>query len=1033
MADNTPSQAKIDDHFQQYQQQINEFRLLQSQQHGELVAMLKQLQFQSPATLLHRPTSEETSSGNSSEETVPNQTNFTKFIRMDVPKFDGTDPVGWIFKITQFFYYYGTPEDQRVAITSFHLEGPALAWFQWARSNNLIHSWKGFLDAICLRFGPSLSQNPKGALAKIHQKTSVEEYQSRFEDLSNTVSGLPESFLVSFFISGLKLELRRELQVLQPTSLLQTISFARIYEQKFADLRKSWKPGWINLVGGQGLLHLPPIPSVKPLALPAPPLRQLPIRTRQLSKEDMKQKLEKGLCYFCDDRYTPGHDCRRRLYHLYMLEEDPMDDQLVSTDALANDNSAEICFHAMVGQLNPRTIRVIGVSTHTSLHILIDRGSTHNFVQEKVAQSLHWPIMPTTPFKVLIGNGDSLLCTHLCSNAHISIPNHDFSLQPFVLPIKGADIVLGVQWLEELGPILADYKLSAMDFTWPGKPVKIVGTSELNPCPLQASHLKCLSKTDSIATCFQLICMDHHTNQPSLIDGGNNYIPADLPLPIPNVLHHFSKLFQEPKGLPPQRDSDHQIHLLPGSTPVNVQPYHYPHFQMNEIAKLVQEMLNNGIIVPSHSPYSSPVLFVTKKDNTWCFCVDYRALNSITIKDPFLIPPIDELMDELHGAMVFCQPQIEYLGHLVSGEGVQPDPDKIQAMQTWPHPTNLKQLRGFLGLTGYYRRFVHHSATLAAPLTNLLKKDAFSWSSEAQFAFDNIKDLMTKLLVLTLPNFSQEPSSDITCILPCQMQFTVSSPISDITPQLQQENISDPQLREIHDIISRGIAPPEFTRRNGLLFHNQRLFITSHSPLRSKIIFEFHNTPPGGHTGVLRHTSEFLQVSTGNKMRDDIKQFVQACLICQHTKYCATPSLGLLEPLPIPKNIWEAFAMDFITGLPPSNGYTTIFVVMDRLSKSAHLGTLPTSFNVVKWNGLLPADTSWENVSDLQKEYPHLNLEDKVPFQGVGNDSTHTQEGNEARAQEGKVNEESQQKQGQPVRERRITNKPKWLKDYMRN
>jgi hypothetical protein len=134
---------------------------------------------------------------------------------------------------------------------------------------------------------------------------------------------------------------------------------------------------------------------------------------------------------------------------------------------------------------------------------------------------------------------------------------------------------------------------------------------------------------------------------------------TETPLVLHDLQALFSKhqmVFSTPQGLPPSHGvHDHSIPLVPGSLPPNIRPYHHPFSQKNEIEKMVQELLNVGVIRPSTNPYSSPIVMVLKKEGSWRMCPDFRALNKLTIKDKFPILVIDDLLDELSGAQFFTK------------------------------------------------------------------------------------------------------------------------------------------------------------------------------------------------------------------------------------------------------------------------------------------------------------------------------------------------------------------------------------------
>ncbi|GKB02459.1 ty3-gypsy retrotransposon protein [Tanacetum coccineum] len=151
-------------------------------------------------------------------------------MRWDVPKFTEEDPDSCIFAITEYFSLLNTPADQWLMIVSFNLEGAAVEWFQWMTRNGLITTWARFEESVKNHFGPSKYEDPKGVLSKLLQLGTVKDYQREFEELMNHVTDIPDSLLISFYISRLKLHLQLEFLGSRPTTLGDVFLFAQTIE-----------------------------------------------------------------------------------------------------------------------------------------------------------------------------------------------------------------------------------------------------------------------------------------------------------------------------------------------------------------------------------------------------------------------------------------------------------------------------------------------------------------------------------------------------------------------------------------------------------------------------------------------------------------------------------------------------------------------------------------------------------------------------------------------------------------------------------
>jgi len=124
---------------------------------------------------------------------------------------------------------------------------------------------------------------------------------------------------------------------------------------------------------------------------------------------------------------------------------------------------------------------------------------------------------------------------------------------------------------------------------------------------------------------------------------------------LEELINRYKEVFKEPEGLPPIRTHDHTIPMKEGAQAINLRPYRYSGVQKDILEKMVDEMLESGIIQQSNNPFTSPVVLVKKKDGSWKLCVDYKALNQLTIKEKFPIPLVEELLEELEGATIFSK------------------------------------------------------------------------------------------------------------------------------------------------------------------------------------------------------------------------------------------------------------------------------------------------------------------------------------------------------------------------------------------
>nr|AAV43974.1 putative polyprotein [Oryza sativa Japonica Group] len=451
--------------------------------------------------------------------------------------------------------------------------------------------------------------------------------------------------------------------------------------------------------------------------------------------------------------------------------------------------------------------------------VLFDSGATHSFLSKSFASnhgmevvSLGRPLLVNTP-------GNQVFSTQYCPSVTIEIEEVPFPSSLILLECKDLDVILGMDWLSRHRGVIdcANRKVT-----------------------LTSSNGETVSFFVSSPKYHGVILNQVALQEIPIVQDYPDVFPEDLP------------------GMPPKREIEFRIDLVPGTNPFHKRPYRMAANELAEVKKQVDDLLQKGYIRPSTSPWGAPVIFVEKKDHTQRMCVDYRALNEVTIKNKYPLPRIDDLFDQLEGATVFSEidlrsgyhqlrireedipktafttryglfectvmsfgltnalaffmnlmnkvfmeyldkfvvvfiddiliysktkeeheehlrlaleklrehqlyakfskcefwlSEVKFLGQVISSGGVAVDPSNVESVLSWKQPKTVSEIRSFLGLAGYYRRFIENFSKIARPMTRLLQKEVkYKWTEDCEQSFQELKKRLVTAPVLILPD-----------------------------------------------------------------------------------------------------------------------------------------------------------------------------------------------------------------------------------------------------------------------------------------
>nr|GFB38939.1 putative reverse transcriptase domain-containing protein [Tanacetum cinerariifolium] len=331
--------------------------------------------------------------------------------------------------------------------------------------------------------------------------------------------------------------------------------------------------------------------------------------------------------------------------------------------------------------------------------------------------------------------------------------------------------------------------------------------------------------------------------------------------------------------------------------------------------------------------------------------------------------------EKLYAEFLKCEfwlKEVQFLGHVVNKKGIHVDPSKVESVKNWKTPESPTKIRSYLGLAGYYRRFIENFSKIAKPLTQLTQKNkAYVWGDKQEEAFCILKEKLCNAPVLALPDgpndfvvYCDALNQGFGCVLmqrgkkelnmrqrhwvellsdyECEIKYHPGKE-NVVADALSRKERLKPRRGEASKDLKapaewlRGLERHFEKRDNGGVYFFNRVWIPSVGGIRNLIMDEVHTSRYSVHPGAGKMYYDLRDLYWWPGMKRDITEYVSKCLTCSKIKFEHQKPSGVLQQPKIPEWKWEKIMMDLVTKLPKSSsGHDVIWVVVDRLTKSAH-------------------------------------------------------------------------------------------------